>query len=42
MDTAVIVNADIYTGEKRIKNGFIRFNETITEVGSMDQYKPEA
>jgi N-acetylglucosamine-6-phosphate deacetylase len=41
MDKAVIVNADIYTGEERLKNGFIRFNETITEVGSMDQYKPE-
>jgi N-acetylglucosamine-6-phosphate deacetylase len=41
MDTAVIVNADIYTGEKRIKNGFIRFNETITEVGSMAQYMPK-
>ncbi|MED1203301.1 N-acetylglucosamine-6-phosphate deacetylase [Heyndrickxia acidicola] len=41
MDTRVMINADIYTGEKRIKNGFIRFKDTIIQVGSMDEYKLE-
>ena len=40
MATKVIINGHIYTGtsEDEIKNGYIRFDEKISEVGSMDQY----
>jgi len=34
----VIINARIYTGEDVIRNGFIRFNDTIEAVGSMEEY----
>lgn len=37
-----IVNANIYTGEKVIDSGYIRFSEEIQEVGSMDNYQAVA
>lgn len=32
----------IYTGSKVIENGYIRFDETIAEVGAMTQFVPDA
>ena len=38
----IIINAKIYTmeSESPIENGYIRFDETIQEIGSMADYKP--
>lgn len=38
----IIINAEIYTMESDtpIKNGYIRFSNTIEEIGSMADYKP--
>ena len=35
----VIIHAKIYTGESVIDNGFIRFDEEIIALGSMNQYE---
>lgn len=34
-----IINAKIYTGDSFIELGYIRFNQEIQEVGSMDDYQ---
>lgn len=34
-------NATIHTGKETIENGFVRFNETILEIGDMDHYHPQ-
>lgn len=36
----VLLNAEIYTGEDKISNGYVRFDETIQEVGTMNDYSP--
>jgi len=36
-----ILNATIYTGKSVIENGFVRYDERISAVGSMDDYVPE-
>lgn len=38
----VLTNAEIYTGESVIEKGFIRFNDTIVSVGSMEAFEPES
>ncbi|ASI34464.1 MULTISPECIES: N-acetylglucosamine-6-phosphate deacetylase [unclassified Exiguobacterium] len=38
----VIINANIYTGQTVIEKGFIRFEETISELGDMTKYVPVA
>lgn len=37
----VITNVKIYTGENVIENGFIKFNEKIQEIDTMDKIKLE-
>ncbi|PFR49578.1 N-acetylglucosamine-6-phosphate deacetylase [Bacillus cereus] len=38
MKTQVVINAKIYTGQEVVENGFIRYAETIKEIGLMAQY----
>ncbi len=38
MKTQVVINAKIYTGKEVVENGFIRYTETIKEIGLMAQY----
>lgn len=35
----IIINAKIYTGDSFIESGYIRFDQEIQEVGSMDDYQ---
>lgn len=39
--TIVYKNACIYTGENKIDNGYIRFNDKIIGVGKMELFEPE-
>lgn len=41
MAQTVYCNAVIYTGEAKIDNGFVKFGETITEVGKMEGFVTE-
>ncbi|MGE6538409.1 N-acetylglucosamine-6-phosphate deacetylase [Bacillus luti] len=41
MKTQVVINAKIYTGQEVVENGFIRYAETIKEIGLMAQYVPQ-
>ena len=34
-----IINAKIYTGDQVIESGFIRFGNTILDVGEMEDYE---
>lgn len=36
----VYTNATIYDGQSRIDNGFIRYEDTILNVGPMSEYTP--
>ncbi|PGM95204.1 N-acetylglucosamine-6-phosphate deacetylase [Bacillus cereus] len=38
MKTQVVINAKIYTGKEVVENGFIRYAETVKEIGLMAQY----
>lgn len=38
--TTVYTNATIYTGEEVIEKGYLRYKETILDVGSMASYTP--
>ncbi|MDN6161143.1 MAG: N-acetylglucosamine-6-phosphate deacetylase [Atopostipes sp.] len=38
----IIINAEIYTGEEVIPSGFIRYDEEIQAVGSMEDYEAES
>ncbi|MGN4447372.1 N-acetylglucosamine-6-phosphate deacetylase [Bacillus cereus group sp. MYBK79-1] len=38
MKTQAVINAKIYTGQEVVENGFIRYAETIKEIGLMAQY----
>lgn len=38
----VLTNAEIYTGESTIENGYIRFDEEIIGVGKMDVYEADS
>lgn len=38
----LIKNVDIYTGAGVLKNGFLRFSNTIEALGSMAEFTPEA
>lgn len=38
MAKQVLVNATVYTGETRIDNGYVRFDEQILEVGKMEEF----
>lgn len=39
MTTTVWINATIYTGKEKIEDGFIRYQETITDIGKMADFK---
>ncbi|MGX7419020.1 N-acetylglucosamine-6-phosphate deacetylase [Carnobacterium gallinarum] len=41
MSTKVLKHATIYTGEGKIENGFVRFNQEILAVGEMKDFKDE-
>ncbi|PDY90820.1 N-acetylglucosamine-6-phosphate deacetylase [Bacillus toyonensis] len=41
MKTQIVINAKIYTGQEVVENGFIRYAETIKEIGLMAQYVPQ-
>lgn len=41
MKTQIVINAKIYTGQEIVENGFIRYAETIKEIGLMAQYVPQ-
>ncbi|MBJ7945493.1 MULTISPECIES: N-acetylglucosamine-6-phosphate deacetylase [Bacillus cereus group] len=41
MKTQIVINAKIYTGQEVVGNGFIRYAETIKEIGLMAQYVPQ-
>ncbi|PGT17333.1 N-acetylglucosamine-6-phosphate deacetylase [Bacillus cereus] len=41
MKTQIVINAKIYTGQEVVENGFIRYAETIQEIGLMAQYVPQ-
>ncbi|WP_028399509.1 N-acetylglucosamine-6-phosphate deacetylase [Ectobacillus panaciterrae] len=41
MEQRVIINAQIYTGDTILQNGFIRYKLTIEEMGLMAQYEPK-
>lgn len=41
MKTQIVINAKIYTGQEVVENGFIRYAETIKEIGLMAQYIPQ-
>ncbi|PFC40505.1 N-acetylglucosamine-6-phosphate deacetylase [Bacillus cereus] len=41
MKTQIVINAKIYTGQEIVGNGFIRYAETIKEIGLMAQYVPQ-
>ncbi|MER2041870.1 N-acetylglucosamine-6-phosphate deacetylase [Desemzia incerta] len=38
MTNQVLVNATVYTGETRIDNGYVRFDQQILEVGKMEEF----
>lgn len=38
MTTTVWINATIYTGKEKIEDGFIRYQETITDIGKMADF----
>lgn len=38
MAKQVLVNATVYTGETRIDNGYVRFDEQVLEVGKMEEF----
>jgi N-acetylglucosamine-6-phosphate deacetylase len=37
----VVINANIFTGEDEIQNGYMRFQDKIIETGSMDQFQKQ-
>lgn len=38
----IVINANLFTGEENIANGYLRFEDKkITEIGDMNQYQPE-
>ncbi|WP_242320810.1 N-acetylglucosamine-6-phosphate deacetylase [Bacillus cereus group sp. BfR-BA-01312] len=41
MKTQIVINAKIYTDQEIVENGFIRYAETIKEIGLMAQYVPQ-
>lgn len=42
MAKTVYCNAVIYTGEGKIENGFVRFDETISAIGKMEDFIEES
>ncbi|MFL2099530.1 N-acetylglucosamine-6-phosphate deacetylase [Desemzia sp. FAM 24101] len=42
MTNKVFVNGNVYTGETKIDNGFVRFNKEILAVGRMEDFTQEA
>lgn len=40
--TTVLINADIYTGQGHIEQGYVRFDKEIIGVGKMEMFKEEA
>ncbi|MCQ6289345.1 N-acetylglucosamine-6-phosphate deacetylase, partial [Bacillus cereus] len=41
MKPQIVINAKIYTGQEIVENGFIRYAESIKEIGLMAQYVPQ-